>query len=57
MVLRHFHDELNDARLLAEAIIRLSRFDPAKLLTEQEVDEALGLTPEDYADIDVEFED
>ncbi len=50
-------DEVNDARLLAEATRRMSHFDPEKLLTEQQVDEALGLTPEDYADIsEVEFE-
>lgn len=50
-------DEVNDARLLAEAMTRMSHFDSAALLSEQQVDEALGLSPADYADTsEVEFE-
>ena len=50
-------DEINDARLLAEASARMSHFDPNTLLTNDQIDEALGLSPEDYADIsEVEFE-
>ncbi len=50
-------DEVNDARLLAEASARMSHYDPDKLLTDQQIDEALGLSPGDYTDIsEVEFE-
>ena len=50
-------DEINDARLLAEAAARMSRFDPDALLSDEQIDEALGLSPEDYADTsEVEFE-
>lgn len=50
-------DEVNDARLLAEASARMSHFDPTKLLSDHQIDEALGLSPEDYADTsEVEFE-
>lgn len=50
-------DEINDARLLAEASARMSHFDPDALLSDHQIDEALGLAPEDYADIsEVEFE-
>ena len=50
-------DEVNDARLLAEASARMSHFDPTKLLSDHQIDEALGLSPADYADIsEVEFE-
>lgn len=36
-------DEVNDARLTAEAATRMAHFDPAALLSQQQVDEALGL--------------
>lgn len=50
-------DEVNDARLLAEASARMSHFDPVKLLSDHQIDEALGLSPKDYADTaEVEFE-
>jgi len=50
-------DEVNDARLLAEASARMSHYDPDKLLTDRQIDEALGLSPGDYADTsEVEFE-
>ena len=47
----------NDARLLAEAAERMTHFDPNALLSDEQIDEALDLTPEDYADTsEVEFE-
>ena len=50
-------DEVNDARLLAEAAERMTHFDPNALLSDEQIDEALDLTPEDYADTsEVEFE-
>ena len=50
-------DEINDARLLTEAAARMSRFDPDALLSDEQIDEALGLSSEDYADTsEVEFE-
>ena len=50
-------DEVNDARLTAEAATRMAHFDPAALLSQQQVDEALGFSPADYADTsEVEFE-
>lgn len=50
-------DEANNARLLTEASARLSCFDPAKLLFDHQIDEALGLSLEDYGDMSkVEFE-
>lgn len=50
-------DEVNDARLTAEAATRMAHFDPAALLSQQQVDEALGFTPADYVDTsEVEFE-
>ena len=53
----HLMDEINDARLLAEASARMSHLDPNVLLSDNQIDEALGLAPEDYADItEVEFE-
>lgn len=50
-------DEVNDARLLAEASARMSHFDPSKLLSDHQIDEALGFSPADYADTsEAEFE-
>ncbi|MCI8538308.1 MAG: type II toxin-antitoxin system Phd/YefM family antitoxin [Oscillospiraceae bacterium] len=50
-------DEVNDARLLVEAARRMSHFDSDKLLSDQQIDEALGITPEAYSDTsEVEFE-
>lgn len=52
-----FTDKVNDSLLLAEVSTRMSHFDSAKLLSDHQVDEALGLSPEDYADAsEVEFE-
>lgn len=41
-------DEVNDVRLIAEASARMAHFNPAKLLSGHQIDEALGLSPEDY---------
>jgi len=50
-------DEVNDTRLLVKASARMSHFDPAKLLSDHQIDEALGLSPEGYADTsEMEFE-
>lgn len=50
-------DEINDARLLAEASTRMTSFDPSKLLSDQQIDEAFGISPKDYSDTsEVEFE-
>lgn len=47
----------DDIRLIAIADERISRFDPSKLLTQEEVDRRLGITPEDlegWEDIELE---
>lgn len=47
----------DDIRLIAIADERMSRFDPSKLLTQEEVDRRLGITPEDlegWEDIELE---
>lgn len=50
-------DEVDDARLLSEAVRRMERFSPDTLLSQEQVDQALGLTPADYADTsEVELE-
>lgn len=50
-------DELNDARLEAIAAERLKDFDLSNLLSQEEVDQELGLSPSDYEDdSEVEFE-
>lgn len=50
-------DEVNNARLLSEAVERMARFDPNTLLSDEQINEALDLAPEDYADTsEVEFE-
>lgn len=57
IVYGRFTDKVNDSLLLAKASARMSHFDPAKLLSDHQIDEALGLSPEDYADTsEVEFE-
>ena len=47
----------DDIRLIAIADERMSHFDPSKLLTQEEVDRRLGITPEDiegWEDIELE---
>lgn len=57
IVYGRFTDKVNDSLLLAKASARMSHFDPAKLFSDHQIDEALGLSPEDYADTsEVEFE-
>jgi PHD/YefM family antitoxin component YafN of YafNO toxin-antitoxin module len=50
-------DEVNDARLLAIAAERLEHYDPAQLISAEEMDRRLGITEADLADYDeVEIE-
>jgi len=43
--------------LIENTVSIMSHFDTAKLLSDYQIDEALGLSPEDYADTsEVEFE-
>ena len=42
-------DELADAQLLAEANQRAAGMDKSKLLSQSDVEQALGITPDDYA--------
>lgn len=45
-------DELNDARLLALANERLAKTDPASFISEEEMEERLGVRAEDLAGFD-----
>jgi hypothetical protein len=50
-------DELNDARLLAQAAERMAEYDPASVLTEEEVLASLGLREADlegYGEVELE---
>lgn len=50
-------DEINDARLLALAVQRMEHFNPAALVSAEEVYQELGIKEEDLADADeVELE-
>jgi len=50
-------DEVNDARLLAEATERMSHFDPSTVISQKEVDQELGFSPADYDDVaEIELE-
>lgn len=50
-------DEVNDARLLASAAERMSHFNPATLISQEQVDQKFGFTPSDYENTDdIEFE-
>ena len=50
-------DELNDYKLLTLAIQRMGKFDPAKLISEEEMDKKLGITQKDLDEApEVEFE-
>ena len=49
--------EVNAARLLASAAERMSHFNPAALISQEQVDQELGFTPSDYENTDdIEFE-
>ena len=50
-------DELNDARLLAVASERMAHFDPASLISEEEMNRRLGVTEDDlagFSEVDIE---
>ena len=47
----HIMEELNDARLLALAEEHMRSYDPATLVSEDEMDRRLGITEEEMADI------
>ena len=50
-------DELADAQLLAEANQRVADMDKSRLLSQSDVEQALGITPDDYAQVpEVELE-
>lgn len=50
-------EELNDARLLAAASERLAHYDPATVISEEEMNRRLGVREEDLADFEgVELE-
>ncbi len=50
-------DEASDARLLAAATERMAHYDPATLISQEQVDRELGFTPSDYENTDdVSFE-
>lgn len=50
-------DEANDARLLAIAAQRMSKFNPSTAISQVQVDQEFGFTPSDYEDTDgIEFE-
>lgn len=45
-------DELNDARLQAITTERMSHFDPASLISEEEMNQRLGISDNDLAGFD-----
>lgn len=50
-------DEVNDARLLAIAAERFANYDPANVITEEEMDKRLGITEADlegYEEVELE---
>ena len=50
-------DELNDARLLAVASERMAHFDPASLISEEEMNRRLGISDNDltgFDEVDIE---
>ena len=50
-------DEINDARLLSVASARMEAFDPARLVSEEEMDRRLRITEQELKDsAEVEFE-
>ena len=52
-------DELEDAKLYAVALERMSHYDPAKMISQEEMDAMLGITEEDlnnWEDDDDELE-
>ncbi|MDO4273182.1 MAG: type II toxin-antitoxin system Phd/YefM family antitoxin [Eubacteriales bacterium] len=50
-------DEVNDARLLASAAQRMSKFNPSTVISQEQVDQEFGFSPSDYEETDdIEFE-
>ena len=50
-------DEVNDARLLAEATQRMAHFDRSKTLSQEQVDQEMGFQPSDCENAEeIEFE-
>lgn len=50
-------DEVNDARLLATATQRMSKFNPSTVISQEQVDRKFGFSPADYEETDgIEFE-
>ena len=50
-------EELNDARLLAVASERMAHFDPASLISEEEINRRLGFSDNDltgFDEVDIE---
>ena len=50
-------DEVNDARLLAVASERMAHFNPATLISEEEMNRRLGVTEDDlagFSEVDIE---
>lgn len=50
-------EELNDARLLAVASERMAHFDPASLISEEEMNRRLGVSENDltgFDEVDIE---
>ena len=50
-------DELNDVRLLAVASERMAHFDPASLISEEEMNLSLGISDNDltgFDEVDIE---
>ena len=50
-------DEVNDARLLNTAVRRMAHFDPASVISQEQVDQEFGFSPSDYENTDdIDFE-
>ncbi|MCC8048290.1 MAG: hypothetical protein LIO52_04235 [Oscillospiraceae bacterium] len=49
-------DEVNDARILAVAAERMAHYDPAALVSQEDVDREFGFTDDDLADVEVDIE-
>ncbi|MCD8100538.1 MAG: type II toxin-antitoxin system Phd/YefM family antitoxin [Oscillospiraceae bacterium] len=49
-------DEVNDARLLAVAAERMAHYDPAALVSQEDVDREFGFTDDDLADVEADIE-
>ena len=50
-------DEVNDARLIAVASERMAHFNPATLISEEEMNRRLGITEDDltgFDEVDIE---